>query len=163
MQDNKLIKSLVIDAQLGNNSAFEQLYKITIEQIYALTYRLTGQSFHAETITKKTYVNAWQNISKKNEFTPIASWLKKIAVEMILKDEKDLKPAKESAEDSHFYSNTLEKHIRNLDFRNRLIYVLHDMEKFSLEEISKLIGISEDETKTILVSTREHLINLIKE
>ncbi len=163
MQDNKLIKSLVIDAQLGNNSAFEQLYKITIEQIYALTYRLTGQSSYAETITKKTYVNAWQNISKKNEFTPIAGWLKKIAVEMIIKEEKDLKPAKESAEDSHFYSNTLEKHIRNLDFRNRLIYVLHDMEKFSLEEISKLIGISEDETKTILVSTREHLIDLIKE
>ena len=128
-----------------------------------MTYRLTGQSSHAETVTKKTYVNAWLYISQKNEFTPFASWLKKISAGIVIQEEKDFKPAKESAEDSHFYSNTLEKHIRNLDFRNRLIYVLHDMEKFSLEEISKLIGISENETKTILVSTREHLINLIKE
>lgn len=163
MQDNKLIKSLVIDAQLGNNSAFEQLYKVTVELIYALTYRLTGQSSYAETITKKTYVNAWQNISQKNEFTSFANWLKKISAKIIIQEEKDFKPAKESAEDSHFYSNALEKHIRKLEFRNRLVYVLHDLEKFSLEEISKLIGISEDETKTILVSTREHLINLIKE
>ena len=53
MQDNKLIKSLVIESQLGNNSALGQLYKITIEQIYALTYGLPANHLMQKQLLKK--------------------------------------------------------------------------------------------------------------
>jgi RNA polymerase sigma-70 factor, ECF subfamily len=161
MQDNKLVKVLVLNAQLGNNSAFEQLYQITIGPIYALILRLTGNSASAEALTKKTYVNAWQKISQKDEFTSVPSWFKEIAIETVLLDEKneDIKPT-ETIDKNFLKDYPLEKCIRDLEPRNKLIYVLHDIENFSFEKIFKLSGISMDEIKSLLVNTREKLINL---
>ena len=163
MQDNKLIKALVLNAQLGNNSAFEQLYQITIEPIYVLILRLTGNTSSAEILTKKTYVNAWQKISQKDEFSSILSWLKKIAIETVLADKSIENKSAGILDVKFFGDNPFEKYIQDLEFRNRLIYILHDIENFSFEEISKLSGISNDDIKTLLVATRENLINLTEE
>ena len=163
MQDNKLIKALVLNAQLGNNSAFEQLYQITIEPIYVLILRLTGNTSSAEILTKKTYVNAWQKISQKDEFSSILSWLKKIAIETVLADKSIENKSAGILDVKIFGDNPFEKYIQDLEFRNRLIYILHDIENFSFEEISKLSGISNDDIKTLLVTTRENLINLTEE
>jgi len=163
MQDNKLIKALVLNAQLGNNSAFEQLYQITIEPIYALILRLTGDPSSAEILTKKTYVDAWQKISQKDEFISILSWLKKNAIETVLAEKSEDKKSTGAMDEKFFQDNPLEKYIQDLEFQNKLIYILHDIENFSFEEISKLSGISNVEIKTLLVNTRENLINLTEE
>jgi RNA polymerase sigma-70 factor (ECF subfamily) len=163
MQDNKLIKALVLNAQLGNNSAFEQLYQITIEPIYVLIIRLTGNVSSAEILTKKTYVNAGQKISQKDEFISILSWLKKIAIETVLADKSIEKKSDGTLDAKILGDNPLERYIQDLEFRNRLIYILHDIENFSFEEISKLSGISDNEIKSLLVNTRENLINLTEE
>src|SRR3989337_664181 len=149
MQDNKLIKALVLNAQLGNNSAFEQLYQITIEPVYALILTLTGDPSSAEILTKKTYVNSWQNISQKDEFASILNWLKKNAVETIVAEKSGDQKTDGVIDDKLFLDNSLEKHIQGLEFWNRLIYVLHDIENFSVKEL-----------KTLLVNTRDNLINL---
>ena len=163
MQDNKLIKALVLNAQLGNNSAFEQLYQITIEPIYVLILRLTGDRSSAEILTKKTYVNAGQKISQKDEFISILSWLKKIAIETVLADKSIEKKSAGTLDAKILGDNPLERYIQDLEFRNRLIYILHDIENFSFEEIEKLSGISDNEIKSLLVNTRENLINLTEE
>lgn len=163
MQDNKLIKALVLNAQLGNNSAFEQLYQITIEPIYALILRLTGNSSSAEILTKKAYVSSWQKISQKDEFSSVLSWLKKNSVETVLTENSEEIKSTVAIETKIFGDNPFEKHIQDLEFRNKLVYVLHDIENFSLEEISKLSSISEKEIKTLLASTRDNLINLTEE
>ena len=163
MQDNKLIKALVLNAQLGNNSAFEQLYQITIEPIYVLILRLAGDTSSAEILTKKTYVNAGQKISQKDEFISILSWLKKIAIETVLADKSIEKKSDGTLDAKILGDNPLERYIQDLEFRNRLIYILHDIENFSFEEISKLSGISDNEIKSLLVNTRENLINLTEE
>ena len=163
MQDNKLIKALVLNAQLGNNSAFEQLYQITIEPVYALILRLTGDPSFAEILTKKSYVNSWQKISQKDEFISILSWLKKNAVETVLAEQSVGKKQTGVMDVKIFENNPLEKYIQDLEFRNKLVYVLHDVENISFEEISKLTGISSDEIKSLLVNARENLINLTKE
>jgi RNA polymerase sigma-70 factor (ECF subfamily) len=163
MQDNKLIKALVLNAQLGNNSAFEQLYQMTIEQIYALTLRLTGDASFAETLTKEVYVNAWQKISQKDEFASFANWLKKIAAETILQEKNELIKGEKTTEVNSLYNDPFEANISDLELNNRFVYVLHDIEHFSFEEISKLLNISVKEIKTLLVNSREKLINLIEE
>lgn len=162
MQDNKLIKALVLNAQLGNNSAFEQLYQITIDQIFALILRLTGNPKTAETLVKKTYVNAWLNISKKDEFTSFARWLKKVAVKTVVKEKID-NDSSTISEPDFLSKNPVEKYIQELEFNNKLVFILHDIENFSIEDISKLMGLPDKEIKKILVSTRDHLINLTEE
>ena len=163
MQDNKLIKALVLNAQLGNNSAFEQLYQMTIEQIYALTLRLTGDASFAETLTKKVYVNAWQKISQKDEFASFTNWLKKVAAETILQEKNEFTKTDGTPEDNSIFDDPFEANIRDLEIKNRFVYILHDIEHFSFEEISKLLGVSDKELKTLLVNAREKLINVIEE
>lgn len=173
MQDNKLIKALVLNAQLGNNSAFEQLYQMTVQQIFALTMRLAWDFASAEKFAKKTYVNAWQKISQKDEFASFAGWLKKIAIETVLEEKNGDKPTQESSgeskqiinemEEKFFNANPLEKFIRELEFQSKVVYVLHDIENLPYEEIAKLLGITIEEARTLLVKTRENLINLTEE
>ena len=163
MQDNKLIKALVLNAQLGNNSAFEQLYQITIDQIYALILRLTGNPNATEVLVKKTYVNAWLNISKKDEFTSFAAWLKKVAVKTVIREKIDSDGSTDEELGLLLTKSPLEKYIQELDFNNKLVFILHDLENFSVEDISKLMELPEKEIKKILVTTRDHLINLTEE
>lgn len=164
MQDNKLTKALVLNAKLGNNSAFEQLYQMTVEPIYALNLRLTGNSSSAENLTKRTYINAWQKISQKDEFSSILSWLKKIAVETVLSEKvEDKKTSEKKSEDSLFSKNPFEKFIQELSSKNKIVYILHDIENYSFDEISKLSGISNEEIKVLLIQTRDNLIKLTEE
>lgn len=172
MQDNKLIKALVLNSQLGNNSAFEQLYQMTVQQVFALNLRLTGNTALAEKITKKSYLNAWKRISEKDEFFSFAHWIKKIAIETVLRETEELKKAPPNNAgvnsvmnevEERFYNNVLEKSIRDLETTNKFVYVLHDIENLTYIEISELLGLSSEEVKTSLVKTREHLINITEE
>jgi RNA polymerase sigma-70 factor (ECF subfamily) len=163
MQDNKLIKALVLNAQLGNNSAFEQLYQMTVEQIYALVLRLTGNNTLAERLTKQTYVNAWMKLSQKDEIATFVSWLKRIAIETVIKEQNEIKKVDNTSSDKFFLKQHLETRIRNLEFNDRLVFILHDMENISFQEISKCSGLSDEEIKTRLAGTRELLIKLLEE
>lgn len=172
MQDNKLIKALVLNVQFGNNSAFEQLYQLTIESVYALILRLTGASSHAEKLSIKTYVNAWQQISEKDESISILDWLKKIAVETYLSDSlTDTESSEQAGTDKKAIDETLEKiygeyplekYLQELDHRSKLIFILHDIENLLYDEISEFLSISVEEIKTLLVSSRENLISLLE-
>lgn len=172
MQDNKLIKALVLNAQLGNNSAFEQLYQLTIESIYALMIRLTGASSHAERLSIKTYINAWQQISEKDESISILDWLKKIAVETYISDSlNDTESSEQAGSDKKVIDETLEKiydeyplekYLQELDHRSKLIFILHDIENLSYDEISEFLTISVEEIKTLLVNSREKLISVLE-
>lgn len=164
MQDNKLTKALVLNAKLGNNSAFQQLYQMTSDQVYALIFRLTGNQTAAENLTKKTYVNAWQKISEKDEFTPILNWFKKIAVKTFIDEKNELEKLPENKLDEELFEhNSLEKIIQEQTYNNKLVFILHDIENLSLEEISKLTNFTEKEIKSLLVETRENLIKLTEE
>jgi len=173
MQDNKLIKALVLNAQLGNNSAFEQLYQMTVQQIYALIMRLTGNSSAAEKFTKMAYLNAWQKIMAKHENDSFAGWLKKIAVKTVLEERSKIKSAQESIVESDremneidknfLSSHPLEKLIHNLEFNDKLVFVLHDLENLSYEDISRLSGIPVKEIKAMIIKSRENLIILSEE
>lgn len=171
MQDNKLIKALVLNAQLGNNSAFEQLYQMTVQQIFALILRLTGSAQAAKDLTKKTYLNAWKKISEKSESLSFAGWLKKIAAETAAASRNSnssaakvetAAEADQTAED-FFGQNSIEGIIRNLEYEDRLIFVLHDIENMPNEQITEISGLPLDEVKSRLIRTRENLIILSEE
>lgn len=162
MQDNKLIKSLVLNAQLGNNSAFEQLYQITIDQIFLLILRLTGNQKDAEILTKKTYVNAWVDISKKDELLSFTKWLKRVAARTVIEEKSRNQKPDGSETIEHFAQSSFENCIIDLGLNEKLVFILHDVENFSIKEISQLIGLHEKEVKNMLINTREQLIRLVE-
>jgi DNA-directed RNA polymerase specialized sigma24 family protein len=166
MQDNKLIKALVLNAQLGNNSAFEQLYQLSVGKVFILLLRLAGNSKSASELTKKTYVNGWQQISEKSENESFLQWIKKVAVEtavanMDLSDNSEANSKNKSKFDEEFFkSNPLEKDIQELDFRAKIVFVLHDIENFYFDDIAEQVLIPAADVKKLLKNAREKLILL---
>jgi DNA-directed RNA polymerase specialized sigma24 family protein len=165
MPDNKLIVSLIENAQGGNNSAFENLFQMSIDKVYALLLRLSGSSAAASELTTKTYVEAWQKISQKDPEELFNVWLKKVAVDTLLANKKIVKDSGKqktlSAHDQEFFgNNTLEGNIQKLELMEKVIYVLHDIEKFDIEEIAKKSDKSIEEVKNSLVDCRNKLISL---
>ncbi|NWF91052.1 MAG: hypothetical protein HXY50_16520 [Ignavibacteriaceae bacterium] len=172
MQENKLIKALVLNAQLGNNSAFEQLYQMTVPQIYILTVRLSGGLTLAGTLTKKTYVNAWQKISQKDEKTTFLNWLKIIAASTVLEEmgrntlekiSSENDPQTKENEEVFFNQQPLEKAIRALEFVDRFVLILHDLENLSFEIINKITSLSINDLRSKLMRSRENLMIIVEE
>jgi DNA-directed RNA polymerase specialized sigma24 family protein len=161
MEDNKLTKSLVRNAQEGNNSAFQQLYKMSIKRTFAFCYRLTGNLSNSEAITKKTYVKAWQIISQKDESISFVDWVNTLIASAVLRDGNS-SPESEFDKESLF-SNPIEKRILKLAPIQRIIFVLHDVEKQEIEIISDVIGKSKLETNDLLIAARRNLISFAKE
>lgn len=172
MKDNKLIKALILNAQVGNNSAFQQLYQMTIEFIYALLLRLSGDSNTAEKLSIKTYLNAWQQISEKDENLTLINWFKRIAVETYLanssEDSRDNKETKaffnkDSERLKNYYNeHPLEKYLQELDYKSKIIFILHDIENLTYDEISEFLQIPVEEIKSMIVNSREKLISLLE-
>ena len=164
MPDNKLIVSLVENAQGGNNSAFENLFHMSIDKVYALLLRLSGSSAAASELTTKTYVDAWQKISQKDPDELFNVWLKNVAVDTLLANKKLVKDSGKqktlSSNDQQFFGNPLEGNIQKLELLDKVIYVLHDIEKFDIDDIAKKSDKSIDEVKNSLVDSRNKLISL---
>lgn len=163
MPDNKLIVSLIENAQGGNNSAFENLFNMSVDKVYALLLRLSGSSTIASDLTIKTYVRAWQKISEKDPEELFQVWLNNVAVNTLLANQKlvETKNQKESTDqDNEFFNDVLETNIQKLDLLDKVIYVLHDIEKFDIEDISTISEKSVDEVRNSLTDSRNKLISL---
>jgi RNA polymerase sigma-70 factor (ECF subfamily) len=134
--------------------------------------RLTGASSHAERLSIKTYINAWQQILEKDESISILDWLKKIAVETYISDSlNDTESSEQAGSDKKVIDETLEKiydeyplekFLQELDHRSKLIFILHDIENLSYNEISEFLNISVEEIKSLLVNSREKLISVLE-
>ena len=70
---------IVLKAMSKDNEAFEALYYETYSEIYAITYRMTGNKDDAEDLLQSSYLNAFKNIDTLKDPSNFESWLKKIA------------------------------------------------------------------------------------
>lgn len=168
--DNKFIRSLVHNSQSGNKSAFEQLFNITYDRVYAVALRLLVQPDIAEKITTEVFYKAWLELRAFREDCPIQMWLSAITVYVVLDELRRGKMRRllflqdRHANDKELtlvhpiYKNDLESAIANLHFLERIILVLHDMEKYSIDEIAAILEEPVPSVKSRLDKARKELI-----
>jgi len=77
--DNEMIDRLVTRAQTGDRAAFSQLVRMTMNDIVALTYRMTGDRDVAHDLAQETFISAWQNLGRFRGEARFESWLYRIA------------------------------------------------------------------------------------
>ena len=77
--DNETINDLVSLAQAGDRTAFSKLVRKTMNDIVALTYRMTGDREAAHDLTQDTYVSAWEKLSDFRGEAKFTTWLYRIA------------------------------------------------------------------------------------
>lgn len=147
--DNKFVRSLLQNAQRGNYTALEQLFKMNIGKVYAIVLRMTANKSFASKITVETFVEAWKKLKIIREDSPFTGWLIAIAVYKTLdvfrnnKEEFAKKPDLTEIESKDSFEND----ILRLPHLERLIFVLNKVEKYSIDEIANMILMKKDDVE----------------
>lgn len=151
-KDNKFIRSLIQSALQGNNSALEQLFNMNLPKVYTLAFRLTANLKSAELLTETVLVEAWKQLSYLRDDATFSSWISSITVYQCLKY------LREDENPQHFEmpqlpsKSPLEKTILSLSKNERVSFVLHHFEGYSIDEVSDLLAISRTEAESTIKS-----------
>ena len=173
--DERFIDRLIA----GDRSAFGELVEKTSPKIYALGLRMLGNEQDAEDMLQETYLKAFKALPNFEKRSSISTWLFRIAANealMLLRKKKtgidlvDIDRDEDTDEapyeivdwcclpEQEMVSSetrvTLNKAVDRLSLALRLVFQLRDVDGFSVQETSEILGISEDAVKTRLVRAR---------
>jgi RNA polymerase sigma-70 factor, ECF subfamily len=164
--------ALVLRAQRGETEAFEQLYGCTVSRVYTLCLRMTGDPQRARELAHDTFVRAWETLASFRGQSTFASWIHRIAVNMVLQDTRSgrrrnarvgLADDFEQAIDAvapgadPVTRLDLEAAIRRLSPDARRVVVLHDIEGYRHDEIASLLGVAPGTVRARLHHARKQL------
>lgn len=165
---NDQIKQLIKSAQGGNKNAYRELCNSNIRKIYNLAVRLILNIEIAEVLTENIFIEAWENIKSIREDQELVAWLNSIAIYKILDEirtneiKKELLKKKIITESDFSILSTdkFENLILILPDRKRIVFILHEIEKYTYDEIADFSDeMTKDEIKNIIQATRNSLIN----
>ena len=73
------LENLVEKARAGNRQAFSDIVRQLMNQVVALTYRMTGERESALDLAQDTFVAAWEKLESFRGDASFASWVYRIA------------------------------------------------------------------------------------
>jgi RNA polymerase sigma-70 factor (ECF subfamily) len=160
-------------AQKSDTSAFESLYRMHVDRVYALCLRMTANVSEAEDCTQETFIQAWSKLDRFRGDSSFGTWLHRVAVNTVLgrmrksNRERDriravgeVAPMNESTGDSgglRDLEKDLEKALDELPSGARHVFVLHAVYGYSHEETSDMLGIASGTSKAQLHRARRLL------
>lgn len=165
VQQNDLVRR----AQAGDRAAFQRLYEDHVGRVYALCLRLTGDPEDAMERTQDVFVRAWGKLASFRGEAAFATWLHRLAVNVVLADRRSagrrerradaaavLGPRSEAAPRAGLAVD-LERAIAALPPGARAVFVLYDVEGYRHEEIAEIAGIAAGTSKAQLHRARKLL------
>ncbi|MCM8764716.1 MAG: sigma-70 family RNA polymerase sigma factor [Candidatus Omnitrophica bacterium] len=179
LKENELIER----AKNRDNAAFEELVKRNQAKIYNLGLKLLGNKEDAADLLQETFINAYYALPKFEGKSAFSTWLYRIATNnAFMKMRKKKIPLvrfeTERGDSSGYefspgmpdWSNDpgvhmknqelkilIEKSVNALPGKYKTIFVLHDIEGFSTEEISKMLNLSVPAVKSRVHRSRVFL------
>jgi RNA polymerase sigma-70 factor, ECF subfamily len=155
-------------AAAGDYRAFERLYRRYLSRIYSLCSRLSGSSTEGEALTEEVFVTAWEKLPEFRGESPFATWLHRLATNLVLNGRRvegtaatveQESSATERWTDGAGTSHELDRldlgqAIAGLPTDARRILVLHDVEGYKHEEIAEIFGITAGGSKAKLRRAR---------
>lgn len=163
---------LISLAKNGDNSAFKKLFDNNISKIFAFCLRISADEKLAEELTQDVFVKAWEKLKTFQGASKFSTWLHSIAINEFLMHKRkkanllqrfvNMDNSVQNEIDSkisyHYDTNIdLEKAISSLPKQARLIFILHDIEKYQHNEISKIMNIKIGTSKAQLHRARKIL------
>ena len=163
----------VARAAAGDRGAFERVYRLHVNRVYALCTRMIGDRTRAEELTQDVFVRAWEKLHLFRGESSFSTWLHRLTVNVVLNARKS-----EGRDRSRYEENDddaggmdarpgvvgmplapgdlldLEEAIAKLPPGARRVFVLHDVEGYKHEEIAEMLGVTSGATKAQLHRAR---------
>lgn len=164
-------RQLVARCLSGDALAERALYDAHVERVYRLAFRLTGDSDLAEDCTQETFIRAFERLEQYRGDSSLATWLHTIAMSVTLNGMRKVKRITTRLDDlgdSHLVAHEprmaapdlkarLREAIDRLSDKLRVVFVMHDVEGFTHEEIGGALGIPTGTSKARLFDARAKL------
>ena len=167
MTDVELIDRL----RAGDGTAEREFYNRHVDRVYRLILRMSGRTDLAQESTQDTFIRAFQRIAQFRGDSALSSWLHAIAVSITLNGLRTLKrreayaaPLEDAAGIGTWQRQSepdlkacMQKAIDALPTGTRTVFVMHDVEGYTHEEISIAMGVAVGTSKSQLFRAREKL------
>ena len=159
-------------AASGDRQAFERLYRTHVDRIFSLCARMVPDRTRAEELTQDVFVRAWEKLNLFRGESSFATWLHRLAVNVVLNDRKTEGRRRSRFEEEDEEQGMdrfvgvvgmalppgdlldLEKAITRLPPGARRVFTLHDVEGYKHEEIAEMLGVTTGATKAQLHRAR---------
>jgi RNA polymerase sigma-70 factor (ECF subfamily) len=171
-------------AQAGEFTAFEELVHRFQDRVYALGLRIVGESHDAEDVVQQTFLSLIEHLRDFRGDSAVAGWVLRIAANhalKILRKRRGLRtvPLATAGEPEEGYAELphpgfiapwredpadlaarrevrelIEAALQELDEKYRVVFVLRDIEGFSIRETAETLGLTESAVKVRLLRAR---------
>lgn len=162
--------SLVDRARAGDPAAQRALYDTHVDRAFRLAYRLSGSEELAREFTQDAFVRAFQRLGDFRGDSAFGTWLHTIVTSVTLNGlrrqkrhhdrEAPLEDAvtmTRSGGDDFDLREKLAQAVAALPEGCRTVFLLHDAEGYTHEEIAATLGVTAGTTKTQLSRARAKL------
>jgi RNA polymerase sigma-70 factor (ECF subfamily) len=166
-----LDRQLVHRCLAGDALAERALYDAHVERVYRLMHRMAGDPELAADFTQDTFIRAFQRLDQFRGDASLATWLHTIAVSVALNGMRKVKRIQgrtdniENAPElsvqpvgfTHDLKLRLHSAVDALSEKLRPVFVMHDVEGYTHEEIAGTLGIPVGTSKARLFDARAKL------
>ena len=165
----------------GETAAERELYDTHVDRVYRLAYRMAGDEDLAREFTQETFIRAFQRLKDFRGDAALGTWIHTIAVSVALnglrkasrfrKREVDIEHAPALSVAQPDIEPKLAQRLRgaidSLSERCRTVFIMHDVEGFTHEEIGSVLSVAVGTSKATLfrarMKLREQLADVAKE
>lgn len=157
----------VRQAQRGDVAAFERLYRTHLPRVHRIARWILGTDDVDDAI-QDVFVRVWNKLDTFGGRSTFETWLNTVATRVVLRYRDGLQRQSErevrvdfESEDSKVskpdLSLDIEAAVRALPERARVVFVLHEVQGFSHDEIAEFMSTSGTTSRTQLHRARELL------
>jgi RNA polymerase sigma-70 factor (ECF subfamily) len=162
---------LIARVRAGDGAAERALYDAHVDRVYRLAYRLAGDETLAQDFTQETFIRAFDRLSSFRGEAAFSTWLHTITTTVVLnglRKVKRLRQREADIDDAHDVSASrrhaepdlkvrLQQAIDALPEGYRTVFVMHDVEGYTHEEIGAALGVETGTSKAQLSRARAKL------
>jgi RNA polymerase sigma-70 factor (ECF subfamily) len=168
---------LIEECREGNFNNFRKLVDLTSPFAYSVAFRMLCNEDQAKDVVQETMVTIWQKLKKIKSAEVYKTWIYRIVVNKCYDQMRKRKRNPEFVADDHTWelisnrisegpSTVLENRetakiitilTERLSSRQKVVFVLSDLEGMSNDEVSEITGISKSAIKANLYHARKSI------
>ncbi len=170
-------RELIARVRDGDPGAERLLYDQHVDRVYRLAYRMTGDDDLARDYTQETFIRTFERLDQFRGEAALGTWIQAIAGTVVLnglRKVKRFRTREVELDESLAHGGSprvpepdlkeqLERAIDDLPDKYRMVFVMHDVEGYTHEEIGSALGMPVGTSKAQLFRARARLRDALSE
>ncbi len=155
----------------GDPAAERALYDAHVDRVYRLAFRMTGDDALAQDFTQDAFIRAFSRLHTFRGDASLSTWLHTVTTSVVLNGlrkvkkfrtseyelEEARKVAGQASRAEPDLSDRLKQAIEGLPDGYRTVFVMHDIEGYTHDEIAGALGVAAGTSKAQLSRARAKL------